>query len=196
MIRINLLQDGRKPVAARQKKAVSERADIASLTMAGVALLGVLLGLGMNYWLGRTLAAKKEEVAEAQREVDELAPIIREVEEFKARKVELERKVRIINDLKANQLGPVRILDYVSRALPQLLWLTRMDVRAATISISGEAFNTNAVANFMENLDRVPEFREPTLRDTAQRGTLYTFSIDVPYSFGGSSEAGEASEDG
>jgi len=145
--------------------------------------LGLLGALGYFVMLSRTLERTKTEVAEAQREVDELAAIIREVEEFKAKKAELERKVQIVYDLKANQLGPVRIMDYVSKALPQLLWLTSMDVQGASIAIRGEAFNTNAVANFMENLDEFPEFSEPVLRDTQQRGEVYTFAIEVGYSF-------------
>ena len=52
-----------------------------------------------------------------------------------------------------------------------------------TITLTGEAFNTNAVANLIENLDRVPEFQEPILRDTQQKGEIYTFVIAFNYSF-------------
>ena len=74
-------------------------------------------------------------------------------------------------------------MDQVSRALPELLWLTKMDVTPTTITISGEAFNTNAVANFIENLDRVAEFQEPILRDTSQRGQIYTFVVAFNYTY-------------
>ncbi len=110
--------------------------------------------------------------------------MIKEVEDYKAKKAELERKIGIINDLKANQRGPVRVMDYVSRALPELLWLDRMTMNATTIEVEGRAFNTNAVATFIENLDRVPEFEEPTLKDaTEQTGGVYKFVIDFNYSF-------------
>ena len=46
-----------------------------------------------------------------------------------------------------------------------------------TITLSGRAFNTNAVANFLENLDRVQEFQEPVLQDTSQVGQTYSFVI-------------------
>jgi Tfp pilus assembly protein PilN len=58
-----------------------------------------------------------------------------------------------------------------------------MEVAPTTITVTGEAFNTNAVANFIENLDRVPEFQEPILRDTQQRGEIYTFVVAFNYSF-------------
>ena len=93
-------------------------------------LLGLLVVGGRYGLLENRIATLGEEVTTFQAEVDELEPIIREVEEFKAKKAELERKVLVINRLKANQSGPVQIMDYMSRALPELLWLNRMQVGA------------------------------------------------------------------
>ncbi len=190
MIRINLLAEGKKPVVTKKKqvtgggwKAIAQSENLAFYLLLSAALIGPLV-VGAIYLVRESrIATLQEEVAVAQAEVDELEPIIREVEEFKAKKAELERKVLVINQLKANQSGPVRIMDYVSKALPELLWLNRMQVGAQSITISGEAFNTNAVANFMENLDRFPEFREPVLRDTAQKGGVYTFTLSFSYDF-------------
>jgi type IV pilus assembly protein PilN len=190
MIRINLLAEGKKPVVTKKKqatgsglKAILGSENFAFYVLLAVAFLGVVVVGGRYGLLENRLSKLNEEVAAFQAEVDELEPIIREVEEFKAKKVELERKVQVINRLKANQSGPVRIMDYVSRALPELLWLNRMQVGGTSITITGEAFNTNAVANFMENLDRFPEFREPVLKDTSQRGGVYTFTLSFNYDF-------------
>ncbi len=193
MIRINLLAEGRRPVAAKQVRLPRPgMPDLASLLLLAGLVVGVVVALGHNYLLGQDLENKTAEVAEAQREVDELAPVIKEVEEFKAKKAELENKVQIVNNLKANQPGPVRIMDYVSRALPELLWLKRMEVGENKIVISGEAFNTNAVANFIENLDKVPVFQEPNLKDTSQRGPVYTFVVEFSYSFTGAGADADA----
>ena len=57
-------------------------------------------------------------------------------------------------------------------------------MRSSNIEIEGRAFNTNAVANFIENLDKVPEFEEPTLRTTDQQaGGVYKFVIIFNYTF-------------
>jgi Tfp pilus assembly protein PilN len=147
-------------------------------------ILGVLAA-GAYWWkLKGDVEAQQQEIAAANQEVEALASVIKEVEDYKAKKAELERKIKIINDLKLNQRGPVRVMDYVSRALPELLWLDKMSMNASTIEIEGRAFNTNAVANFIENLDKVPEFEEPTLKDTSeQAGGVYKFVIDFNYSF-------------
>jgi type IV pilus assembly protein PilN len=185
MIKINLVGERKRPVTPSPAAGAGgfEGASIGNWLLIGLIVLGILFALGHMWYLNGKIEDKEVEVAEAQREVDELEPYIREVEAFKAKKAELERKVEVINQLKANQHGPVRVMDYVSRALPELLWLNRMEVAPTTITLTGQAFNTNAVANFIENLDRVPEFQEPILRDTQQKGEIYTFVIAFNYSF-------------
>lgn len=185
MIKINLVGERKRPVTPSPAAAAGgfEGASVGNWLLIGLIVLGLLVTLGHMWILNGKIEDKQAEVAEAQREVDELEPYIREVEEFKAKKAELERKVEVINQLKTNQHGPVRVMDNISRALPELLWLTRMEVAPTIITLTGEAFNTNAVANFIENLDRFPEFQEPILRDTQQRGEIYTFVISFNYSF-------------
>ena len=148
-------------------------------------------GRGVDFWKVPDLLAFlrsklnegiRAEVGEAQVEVDKLAPIIAEVDQFKNKKAKLENKVDIISQLKANQQGPVQLMDEISRALPALLWMDRMSVAGQTITLSGRAFNTNAVANFLENLDRVQEFQEPVLQDTSQTGQTYSFVIRFDFS--------------
>src|SRR6202023_3993697 len=112
-----------------------------------------------------------------------LQAVIKEVEDFKRKKKNLTDKIAVINELKSNQRGPVRVMDYISRALPELLWLDRLKMNASSIEIEGRAFNPNAVANFMDNLDKVPEFKEPVLKDTNAEGNVYRFSIAFDYSF-------------
>ena len=186
MIKINLVGEGRRPVAVRAKAVetagIDRKADIALIVLGAI---GLLVALGHFFWLRHEIGVMDDDIAAAEEEVERLAPIIREVEEFKAKKAVLENKIQVINDLRANQRGPVRIMDYISTALPDLLWLTRMDVNRSTIKLTGQAFNTNAVATFIEGLDEVEEFAEPVLKDTqrARRGDYYQFSVDVPYSF-------------
>ena len=188
MIKINLLSEGKRPAAVRKARVPAalklEGRDVGQWML----LIGLLVGavvLGGYWWVwNQRVKEKEQEVAEAQVRVDRLASVIKEVEDYKAKKAELERKIGIINDLKANQRGPVRVMDYVSRALPELLWLDRMEMNADTIRIEGRAFNTNAVANLIENLDKVPEFNEPTLESTEEQGGgIYRFSINFNYSF-------------
>lgn len=196
MIRINLLAEGRRPAAVRKARGVSlgER-DWTHVSLIAAVLLGVLVTLAYWYLLDRRRAGIREEVALAQAEVERLRPILEEVEEFKAKQADLERKIEVITDLKNAQTGPVRVMDAVSRGLPELLWLDRMEVSASTIRLSGRALNVNAVSNFIENLDKVPEFKEPRVQRVNEDGDVYQFTITVDYSLT-PAEPEEDSEDG
>jgi len=186
VIKINLLAEGRRPTAVRKSKSAEllKGQDIGQWLLAAGFFLGLVVAVFFWWQTKQEKQAQDEEIAAAQAEVQSLESVIKEVEDYKAKKTALETKIGIINDLKANQRGPVRVMDYISRALPELLWLDRMTMDDALITVEGRAFNTNAVANFIENLDKVPEFDEPTLKDTTeQSGGVYKFSIEFKYSF-------------
>lgn len=192
MIKINLIAEGRKPVVARRGRDLASRAAAgSSMTPADMAffaglLLAVLIAAGWFWTIKSNLDEVRAQVAEAEREVEELRPIIEEVEDYKRRKEELERKIGVIEGLKQSQRGPVKIMDEISRALPDLLWLRTLSVKGTTVELTGTAFNTNQVAAFLENLGKVPEFQEPYLKETVRAAgqggqETYTFSINFTF---------------
>ena len=82
--------------------------------------------------------------------------IKKQVDDFQAKKVLLENKVTSSRRLKLEQKGPVHMLDEISKALPDFVWLTAMDQAAASeISSSrGRANGLTAVADFISALQR------------------------------------------
>lgn len=192
MIRINLLADGKKAVTRKRRASMQllpEGQARSQLFLTGGLLLA-LAAFALTWYIHDSrIKAKDREIRTAQAEVDRLAAIIKEVDEFKARKAELEHKIAVINQLKQNQRGPVRVMDQISRALPELLWLDQMSLQGNGIFLAGQAFNTNAVAAFIDNLDRVPDFEEPILRDTRQAGAVYTFQITFGFNPAGPAAA-------
>lgn len=186
MIKINLLAEGKRPVAVRKARTAQTGGaprEWAVWALVLFTLAGILVVAGWWFMLDREIKANKQEIAEAEETVRQLEDIIREVEEFKRRKAELEHKISVIQGLRDNQRGPVRVMDEISHALPELLWIDRMNVATSNITLTGRAFNSNAVANFIENLDRVPEFEEPVLRDLAQNNNIYNYTIVFNYSY-------------
>jgi type IV pilus assembly protein PilN len=185
MIRINLLSEGRRPVVARKSrpKISFGDQDPSLFFLSGGLILGALISGG--WWLMQNAKIKEvdAQIRVAQREVDELRPILQEVNDFKAKQRELERKIKVINDLTLKQEGPVHIMDRVSRALPDLVWLKSMNFRGRTVDLVGTAFNTNAIASFIENLDKVPEFREPDTKDVSRGSGGSTYSFRISFKF-------------
>ena len=185
MIRINLLSEGRRPVVARKAKAKMTIGDQdPSVVILAIGLLaGILVAAGWLYTLNSELGAVKDEIKEAQKEIKKLEPILKEVNAFKRKKEELNTKIAIINDLNNKRKGPVNVMDRVSRSLPDLVWLTSMQVRGQNVNLSGTAFNTNAIATFIENLALVPEFKEPDPKNVQRSNKGKTYSFRVSFSF-------------
>jgi type IV pilus assembly protein PilN len=74
------------------------------------------------------------------------------VERFRVEKQKLQDKIKVIETLVAAQSGPVRLLDEVSKALPNEVWLTAFHRTGRRLELSGIAFSPFQVADFMKNL--------------------------------------------
>ena len=185
MIKINLVAE-RKPTKAKGPGLLSGLTlgtNINNYLVAGLLVAGLAV-VGVTYWrLSSRLSALRAEVAENQAEYDRLKPIIAEVERFKVNNEELKRKIKVIEDLKANQHGPVRLMDEVSKALPELLWLTTLNMGGNVVTVNGQALNENAVANFISNLTASPFFQEPSLRVMRQtEAGIFEFELTWVFS--------------
>lgn len=185
MIKINLVSETSSATPARRKRKEfslgAKQGDAILLTVLAIALIIV----GGKWYVLRT--EEKQLTAEEQRlrtERDQLLPFIEKVQELEAKRAELLHKIEVINELKQNQRGPVRILDEVSRALPELVWLTNLRLQERTLTLTGMAMDENAVANYISNLYASPFFEEPTLKDlTRAREDSFRFTLQVTFTY-------------
>lgn len=193
MIRVNLLGEARRERAARKPFISLAGANLNNYILLG-CLIVAFVWVGVRYWrLSSQVSALNQEIAENQKEYERLKPIIDEVENFKKKNEELKHKIEVIEQLKANQFGPVRIMDEVSKALPDLVWLTKMDMSGRTINLQGQALNENAVANFIANLAASPFFSEPTLR-LMRQDQQGVFGFDLSCGFSPTPRSSNAGE--
>ncbi|HVS30315.1 MAG TPA: PilN domain-containing protein [Thermoanaerobaculia bacterium] len=171
MIKINLVREGRAVRGAGAAPAASipglgaaagapNLNNLVILGLVGLAILG-----SVAYWLinGRTLGNRQDVVQVRQAEAQKLEAIIAEVEAFQRRKDSLQNRIDLINQLKQNQKGPVRIMDRISQDLPDLVWLDKLTVAGGRVVINGRGLNPNAIANFVDNIKNDPYFEEPEL---------------------------------
>jgi type IV pilus assembly protein PilN len=187
MIKINLLAEAKPAKKKRGVAALGAAGRLNVLLLFGVLAIG-LLAILVQWWVLRSrIKEMDEKIRVAQAEVTRLESVLKEVKDFEDKKARLQRKVDLINQLKANQKGPVRLMDEVSRALPDLLWIERMEYKGSFIGLEGKALNPNAVANFLENLKRVSAFQEPKVEKiqaaSGSGGTaLYSFRLSFTFS--------------
>ena len=150
MIRINLLG-----VERSQKARKAPAFDIGQrLTVAcSLILVGAVLGIGWWYWsLSGASARVDADIATAEREAGRLRSLLTEVQQFEARRGQLQQRVQLIEQLRGGQSVPVQLLDHVSRSLPEMLWLTSLAQQGPSVTIEGRSTTLVALSDFVGNL--------------------------------------------
>jgi Tfp pilus assembly protein PilN len=152
----------------------------------GLSLLAIVLAAGYWFIANRRLADADDRVHSRQEEAQKLESVIKAVEDFQHQKDNLQSRIDLINKLKQNQRGPVRIMDQISRDLPDLVWLDRMDMKGATITLNGRGLNPNAIALFVANIKNDPYFEEPNVGAVTQMSAVplvYGFNMDFGFQY-------------
>lgn len=185
MIKINLVSETPSAAPTRRKRREfslgAKQGDAILLVVLAISL--VVVG-GRYYLLHSEEKSLQEEERQLRAERDELLPFIQKVQVLEAKRAALLHKIEVINELKQNQRGPVRIMDEVSRALPELVWLTNLNLKGKTLTLTGMAMDENAVANYISNLYASPFFEEPTLKDmTRAQQNTFRFSLQVTFTY-------------
>lgn len=159
MIRINLLATERRAVKAQSKTLQAGQ----KLTVIGSLILVLAaLGVGWRYWaLGQMAAATERQLDEARREEQRLSEILKQVQQFEARREELQRRAALIDDLRRGQSAPVHIVDQISRALPEMTWLTELRQDGFDVTIQGRCLSLTSLSDFVGNLEASRYFKRP-----------------------------------
>ena len=189
MIKINLVREGRTvrgggaaPAAAAAVTGGGSNLNNV-LIIAGI-LLGILAAGGWWWMKNSTLKERQETVSNKQAEADRLQAIIKQVDDYTKRKESLQKRIDLINQLKQNQRGPVKIMDRVSQDLPDLVWLDRMTMSGGLVAINGRGLNPNAIANFVDNVKNDPLFEEPALGSVTQLSAVPpVYGFDMTFHF-------------
>jgi len=168
LIRVNLLTEAKAAAARRKAPILPTGARLNNVLFLGGLALGILYVGVMALALLSRRSQLNDEIVKARLAADRLKSIIEEVKEYEDKKTSLEAKIQLINNLKTNQKGPVRLMDEISRALPDLVWLTNLDYSGDQITMKGKTLSPNAVATYLENLKKSPFFAEPVFKSLGQ----------------------------
>ena len=186
MIKVNLLT-GAKREPVRKAPALKVEGFGGSQNL----LLVVILGLSVAFagWRYYSLSAEGQRLDQdldtAREQLKKVEDDRKAIEVLKVKKAAFQKQIDIITNLKNNQQVPVRLLDEVSRSLPDFLWLVSMQETGNQLTFSGKATTPNAYANFYNNLDASPYFQEVgKISYTADRDNV-TFSLSAKFVPGG-----------
>jgi type IV pilus assembly protein PilN len=182
MIRINLLavERGGARRSASSLIPAAHRVTIgASLILLGTALL-----VGWWFWSLRQSSHRLDaDIARAELETQQLRSVLAQVQKFEARRAQLQQRVTLIEQLRRGQTGPVHVLDEISKAVPERLWLVEMSQKGQDITLAGMTTSLTGVSDFVANLESSTWFKKPVdiidseMSSDAKRGDLVKFSV-------------------
>ncbi len=158
MIRINLMAVER----GRTKPKIGIETG-QKVTLACVAILMSVLGL--VGWQFYSLQDETSRIDDQLRTVDQelatMADVVGQRNRFEAQSAELARRVTLIEELREGQGGPVRMLDQVSRALPEGVWFTELRQEGADITVQGRATGLTGLSDLVVGLESSGYFTLP-----------------------------------
>jgi type IV pilus assembly protein PilN len=174
MIRINLL-----PVRQTKKRETVQQQLLAFAAVIVATIIACIVWTAYN---SNVASQRKDQIADRRKELTQLDKIIGEVNEFTAKKKELEDKLAIIETLKKGKTGPVRALDDLATEIPNRVWLTKVDEKARTVQIEGLAVDHEDVSAFMKALQKSKYFSNIILSFSKEKketngAELYEFKI-------------------
>ena len=166
MIRINLLPHDERKV--RKSIALPKMGTMMPVL---VLVLVIVLFAGVSVIQTLQVGRLKADIARAAQEADKLRPQIQTINELTQKREELERRLNVITDLDKGRLIRVKLVDELSRCVPEHLWISSYEETGNKVQVEGVTFSNLLVADFMTRLEASPLYGDVDLT-VAEKGTI------------------------
>src|SRR5262245_39006084 len=181
MIRVNLLA-AERPTKKKKAAAPSAPGAVQGYLFLGLFTIGALvLCAGAWFYQSSKLNQLNTQIAAAEKRQRELQAIKKQVDDLEAKRATFQRKVDLIERLKAQQSAPVHMLDEISKALPDFVWLTEMNETAGTVKFTGQSNGLTPVADFISALQRTGWFPAVDLLSSVEKDNIVTFTLQATF---------------
>jgi Tfp pilus assembly protein PilN len=147
-----------------------------------VLYLGAFAGVGGYWWsLTSDRARLNVDIGRAQQELTSLKAEIGKGASIKADVADMRKRVEVIEALTKDQGRPIMLFDAFADMIPRDLWITGLEEKNSTLRVSGSAFSTVAVSDFMANLRASGRFKDVDIvvsrQDHSKAPRLVTFEV-------------------
>ena len=187
MIRINLLATERKTDGKKGKASAGASGGGGGLQTAYLFLgLFTVVGVGgcvLGWWYKESQIRELDaQIQVAEKRQRDLQVIKKQVEDFQAKERLLTEKVNLIERLRAEQANGVHMVDEISKALPDFVWLTGMDQTGPQIRFQGQSNSLASVADFIMNLQKSGGwFPRVELDSSTEQNNVVTFQVTANF---------------
>lgn len=174
MIRINLLGSpkpkGKKGPAFNMPSFEVGNLGGPLVQVAAVLVIAGALNFGYWYQLDRERKSIEVRALVAEQKNRELAAVKVKYLERQRQADSYKHRVDVIDQLRANQSGPVSLLAMIGDTVnsTEAVWLNSMQDQGASIAIDGTALSSDAVANLISNLQKTGYFRNIEIKESYQ----------------------------
>lgn len=155
MIRINLLPH-------REEKRKELRRQFHALAVLVAVLAGLIWFVGFGY-IDRQIEDQASKNAFLKREVAELDKQIEEIKQLEEQTEALVARKQVIESLQANRAETVHLLNELAKRLPAGTYLRSIRQEQQRITLLGFAQSNARVSTLMQNLDASPVLEHPVL---------------------------------
>ena len=174
MIRINLLGSpkpkGKKGPAFNMPSFEVGNLGGPMIQVAAVLVIAGALNAGYWYQLDREKKSIEVRALVAEQKNRELAAVKVRYLERQRQADAYKHRVDVIDQLRANQSGPVSLLAMIGDTVnsTEAVWLNSMQDQGASVAIDGTALSSDAVANLISNLQKTGFFRNIEIKESYQ----------------------------
>lgn len=134
-----------------------------------VVFLIIIVLAALAFLQKKAIDRESQLLQAVQEEKSKLQYVMAKLDELRLKKETIEKKISLITLLKARQGMAVTVMDELSRALPEWVWLNEASFENNQIRLKGNALSNNLIADYILNLENSPHFENVNLISSAQR---------------------------
>jgi Tfp pilus assembly protein PilN len=166
MIRINLLKaEAKAPIV--EEVRISER----KLPVSPSLILGLVIILiaAVAFIQTNSISREKNLFNLIQEEKSTLGDVEAKLTKVEAQRTTIMKKINLIRDLKSYQEVAVKIMDEISKDIPDWVWLDEITYDKKQVRIKGKALSNKLIADYIDNLEASPTFERVELISSIQQ---------------------------
>ena len=187
MIRVNLLKPEKKDIREESTGLAPEIKEKKRTPFASLLIIVAIAAVAaLNFLQDKAIKTEQDLLTVAQEEKKQLEYVLAALDKLEQQKSTLERKINLINQLKARQEIAVRTMDELSKNIPGWVWLTETTYDAQEITIKGRALSNNLIADYVYNLENSPHLSNVKIvsinhKSTQSNNPYLEFSLTAIY---------------
>lgn len=128
-----------------------------------VGLVTLLLVIAIGQLVDHQIDKQQKRIGLIQGQIESLNIEIQEVRALKKKRDQLLNWIEVVQNLQNNRSALVEIMNSIVQATTPQLYLTRLQLKATTLTLEGEAASNRQISTLMRNLTASPILINPTL---------------------------------